>query len=72
MSEKQVKSVQIIFDDDDEYIEKLELEIENLRKVLQNIEKKCLKNNENLRLMCLHNVLKNELNKRLREWENTI
>lgn len=69
MSYHQVKPVQIVFDDDDVYIENLTINIENLRQNLEEIEKKCLKN-DSLRLICLHNYLRIQLNDKLRELDN--
>lgn len=66
MSQYQVKPVQIIFDDEDIYIENLETEIENLRQMIEEIEKKCVKK-ESLRLICLYNSLKIQLNEKERE-----
>lgn len=66
MSQYQVKPVQIIFDDEDIYIENLEMEIDNLLQMIEAIEKKCLKK-ESLRLICLYNSLKLQLNGKQRE-----
>lgn len=66
MSQYQAKPVQIIFDAEDIYIENLEMEIENLRQMIEAKETQILKN-ENLRLICLHNSLKNQLNEKQRE-----
>lgn len=66
MAQHQVKPVQIIFDEEDIYIENLETDIKNLRRKIQAIEKKCLKN-ENLRLICFYNSLKTQLDEKQRE-----
>lgn len=65
----EVKSLHIIFDEEDIYIEKLEKDIRNIRQTLKAIEKKYLKN-ENLRFKCLYNSLINQLNEKERELDS--
>lgn len=66
MAQHQVKPVQIVFDEEDIYIENLETDIKNLQRKIEAIEKKCLKN-ENLRLICFYNSLKTLLDEKQRK-----
>lgn len=66
MPQYQVKPVQIVFDDEDIYIENLEMEIENLRLMVEALEQKYLKN-ESLRFMCLYNTLNMQIDEKQRE-----
>lgn len=66
MSVNQVNTVQIVFDDEDFYIENLTNEIESLTRMIESIEQKYYKN-ENLRFMCIYNTLQIQLDEKNRE-----
>lgn len=67
MSFLQVTPMQIVFDDDDAYIEDLSISINTLRKQLEGLEQKYLKTDD-LRLICLHNFIRLQLSDKLREF----
>ncbi len=65
----QVKPVQIIFDEDDIFIETLVIEIEDLKQMIEEIEEKYMKT-ENLRLICMLNSLRVQLKEKEEELDS--